>query len=991
MTGVLRRTRYVPILIVAAGLCVGVGLVMATADKPLKGAPDWTSSGEWQFGWWAAFGVAASGDVDNDGHSDLVVGAPWHNHGSTIPGAGKVYLFLWDDVNQELSQTWTWTDEANAQEWFGTPVLGDFNGDGDLDLAVGAPGPWNGGNPGPESNGNVYIYYGTGLSTVFPPDPDQTISSPGSQPGAPEQFGWSLASASVTGDDSGPDGFVDLIVGAYGYSQDPYWALGRAYVFHGGLGGLPATPSWTTTGDSLLEQRGGSVDSAGDVNGDGFDEIIIGAQGEDQIRGAAYLWYGGQDHDQDPLTPRQLGNPMQPDWSAFGEKSGDKFGAVVAPAGDVDGNGYDDVIIGAYTFDTATKAEAGKAYLYLSSAGVLPPPPPGSPQPYTPADWSATGCDEGAWFGIDVASAGDVDNDGNSDILVGAHGLENGTGRAYLYLGGSAGPSPRHDWCSAGDSQEGSAFGWVVASAGDVDDDGRDEVYVAAPYYDHPGPNGQPGDGDDVPVAGKGYVFFPGFDCTEVLTAPGPLTTPSWTDMGTERHHHFGLSVASAGDVNCDSFDDILVGRPGIWGEPNGPLGAAFVYHGGASGVSNPPAWSDERPGPADPDCDATHDLYGTSVALAGDVNGDGFPDIIVGAPREGHSNPCNEAGRAYLYYGDCTGISATPGWIQDGEDVVLGGTYYPEFGISVSSAGDVNGDGYDDVVIGAALDFGVGTGKAYVYHGSPAGLLPNYSWPDPFNPVDGSTVYPSASGPGSNFGFSVASADVNADAYSDIIIGGPSYDTGGNGSQGAAFVFYGSAGGIVTPPPFQHHDAWFSSGDNQQGAQFGRAVAAAGFFNNDAFADVIVGAPHYDDTLQSQGRVYIFHGGPTGLTFGNWSQVGEGSSDLLGWAVACAGDVDQDCLDDVIVGAPHWQNAQGDQLGRAYIFLGGSASGSAAAWVVDGEEEFSNFGIAVGAAGDVNGDCIPDVIVGADGHDEFNNPPLYHYGKAFVFQGAPP
>jgi len=175
-----------------------------------------------------------------------------------------------------------------------------------------------------------------------------------------------------------------------------------------------------------------------------------------------------------------------------------------------------------------------------------------------------------------------------------------------------------------------------------------------------------------------------------------------WTAMGESTSDRFGYSVASAGDVNGDGYDDVVVGAYNNDGAGS-DAGEAYVYHGSSSGLSATPDWSDLG--------EAADDRFGYSVAPAGDVNGDGYDDVIVGAHRNDGAG--SDAGEAYVYHGSSSGLSATPDWSDQGE------ADSDEFGGNVASAGDVNGDGYDDVIVGAYGNDGGGTnaGKAYVYY----------------------------------------------------------------------------------------------------------------------------------------------------------------------------------------------------------------------------------------------------------------------------------
>src|SRR6185503_1880637 len=154
---------------------------------------------------------------------------------------------------------------------------------------------------------------------------------------------------------------------------------------------------------------------------------------------------------------------------------------------------------------------------------------------------------------------------------------------------------------------------------------------------------------------------------------------------GNQAGGYFGYSVASAGDVNGDGFGDVIVGAE-AYDNPESNEGRAFVYLGSSSGLSPAPDWSAES--------NQASSYYGSSVASAGDVNGDGFGDVLVGAPR--YDSPESNEGRAFLYLGSASGPAAAPIWTAESNQV---GT---DFSRSMASAGDVNGDGYGDVIVGA-------------------------------------------------------------------------------------------------------------------------------------------------------------------------------------------------------------------------------------------------------------------------------------------------
>ncbi len=267
-----------------------------------------------------------------------------------------------------------------------------------------------------------------------------------------------------------------------------------------------------------------------------------------------------------------------------------------------------------------------------------------------------------------------------------------------------------------------------------------------------------------------------------------------------------------------------------------------------------------------------------TSVATAGDVNGDGYSDIIVGAPGE-----ASYAGSVYAYYGGPDSLDTTAGWEE------YSGVEGSAYGFSVGSAGDVNGDGYGDVIVGApSWDNGQSNeGAAWVYLGAAAGLNTTSQWTQESNQVDGS------------FGWSVGRAgDVDGDGYDDIIVGAPYFDNGET-NEGAAWVFLGSNTGVRLAPD------WFIESD-QAYADLGFAVGTGGDVNGDGLSDVIVSAPYWMDGEEDEGAVWVYHGSSADFdtTPDRYIQLNAAETGF-GYSLGTAGDVNRDGYSDVIVGAP--------------------------------------------------------------------------------------
>ena len=183
-------------------------------------------------------------------------------------------------------------------------------------------------------------------------------------------------------------------------------------------------------------------------------------------------------------------------------------------------------------------------------------------------------------------------------------------------------------------------------------------------------------------------IFFLGF--YQFSYAAPLLSSPAWTYESNQVSAYIGTSVATAGDVNGDGYDDVIIGAPFY-----GTGGAAFVFHGSASGLSATPNWIGTG--------DKSGIMFGYSVA-SGDVNGDGNSDVIVGAPSWYETYPTLLRGNIFVYFGSSAGLSTTPNWTS--VDFVtnintLSRVYRSSFGYSVAS-GDVNGDGIDDIIVGA-------------------------------------------------------------------------------------------------------------------------------------------------------------------------------------------------------------------------------------------------------------------------------------------------
>jgi hypothetical protein len=385
-----------------------------------------------------------------------------------------------------------------------------------------------------------------------------------------------------------------------------------------------------------------------------------------------------------------------------------------------------------------------------------------------------------------------------------------------------------------------------------------------------------------------------------------------------------GFSVSSAGDVNNDGYDDVIVGA--YCNNASGDYtGRAYIFFGGPA-MDNIPdvTFTGEAAG----------DDFGWSVSGAGDVNKDGYDDVIVGAQYAGIAKP----GRAYLFFGGPN--------MDNLADVTFTGAFPDDnFGLSVSGAGDVNKDGYDDVIVGAWNNNAGGShaGRAYLYYGGAS--------------VDnGADVTFTGAAANDLFGYSVSDAgDVNKDGYGDVIIGALGYP--GGGYIGRTCIYYGGASMDSTADVVLTGAA---GGDN-----FGRSVSGAGDVNNDGYDDVIIGADGDDTGVSNGGGAHIYYGGASMDNVSDVNLTGAATLDVFGFSVSGAGDVDNDGFDDVVVGAYQVDDG-GDNAGGAYLYLGGANMDSSADAAFAGGSADDHLGWSVSGAGDMNKDGYDEIIIGA-------------------------
>ena len=706
-------------------------------------------------------GTSISGgeDINDDGYADLVIGALWYGsnqegrayifYGETSPSnadaseadviisgtnidaefggkvcltnehvlissleydneTGRVYIFRHVDLPTsglitDNSAYASYIGEAEG-DYFGVGLAGIERGPGQPDcIFIGAM--WND-DGGPDA-GKVYE-----INSLFlDPGAHSAGSISITFTGTAGRFGQSIAGGYLNDDD-----IEDIIIGA------PYYS--KAYVFYN----VPVTDNQAADADLIISGPswfGLSVASPGDFNFDGVGDIVVGAQGYNGYAGKAFVFSGDD------------GTEL---FSAEGIDDDDFFGTSVA-GGDISGDGLGDIIIGSVNFDGTAGAECGKSYVYQ---GIC-----------ENRFCNIVGQSSFSRLGNAVSGAGDVNNDGFPDFIVGAEFVRS----AYVFSGMDGGIL----WTFTGDSF--GNLGASVSGGGDVNNDGYDDLLI--------------GDPGNILSGGVAQVYS-GFDGSLLYEYTGIGAT------STE-----GKALDFVGDLNNDGYDEFVIsnhtynnssGRVRLF---SGVDGSLIKTHLGVSG-----------------------EFLGASVSGGGDINNDGYNDIIIGAPNY------NDFGHVYVISGQNNYVLHT--FVGESSD--------DEFGSACSMAGDVNNDGYDDLIIGAPYHETdeIATGRIYVYSGADWSLL--YSF-------DGEYY-------AERLGSSVCSAgDIDDDCYADFMAG--------TLSKGYVNIYSGVDGSLL------YH--------MKGGLYYGYSISDIGDVNNDGRSAIIVGE-HWNNTGgEDAGRVFVY------------------------------------------------------------------------------------------------------------------------------------
>jgi len=772
----------------------------------------------------------------------------------------------------------------------------------------------------------------------------------------------------IRGGDLDGDGIDDAIVAMATHSLDAYRG-GAVMVFRGTGSGLEETPARVWTGKTREERFGHAV-TVGDFDGDGVDDLLVGALQDDSIRGdagAVYVYRGreGAFFEDEPMR------------SLYGRNGGDRFGRGVALC-DFDGDGDLDLAVGAADAEDISRAprenQQGAVQIFESRDGGFPSVPDRTVYGELPrgGEWVAH---DNMRLGESI-TAGDVDGDGFCDLV--AYALQpdpdsRDDGAVFVFRGGEGGLErrPAIVWAAMAEGDRRNRFGFRLA-VHDFDGDGRGEVVASHHGHDSDEQNdrgavylfaGRALEGEATTVLGtddaawrvrgaaQSNIFGFAFDVADmdgdgredlVIAEPRgtfpesetsragmihvfrgrsgalPEETPALTVEGVGNDERFGLGMGAVGNVNRVDGDDLVLFAPYHDTDDGHDAGALYFLPEDLGSATL-----------LDPQLVPSGQLLGRSVSVLGDLDGDGYPEVAVGAneaDREGSLN----VGAVWIHRGTADGVELEPAMRLDS---FSGHSSDDHLGWAMTPAGDFDGDGVDDFAVVARYDdpptepaegtIHVGscptervfnTGAVYVFQGTPGGLPASQP----------AFVY---YGPGGELRSVAAGTDLDGDGYDDLLVGRP----GWNGRQGGFALVRGGpsvSGTVVVRCEADH----VYLGEPETATELGAGLAWMEDLDGDGCPEIAAGAPagEVDSGRGDEGFVDVI------LGWDGWSEVstcarttpGEVIRVYSGSRFAQAGrqlasaDLDGDGLPDLIVGADDYRDSAGE-VGRVYVALG--------------------------------------------------------------------
>jgi len=494
------------------------------------------------------------------------------------------------------------------------------------------------------------------------------------------------------------------------------------------LSSLNGKNGFKINGEAANDYSGYSVSAAGDINGDGIADLLIGAYGARNYAGSTYVVFGS--HSGFPSSFELSSLNGTNGFKISGVTAGDQSGASISAAGDINGDGIADLLIGARYASPLGRNQAGSTYVVFGSRSAFPSSFELSSLNGTNG-FRLNGVVANDRSGYSVSAAGDINGDGIDDLLLGAPNARGNAGITYVVFGSRSAFPSSLELSSLNDANgfklNGEAVndysGFSVNAAGDINGDSIADLLVGAPYADSSGRND----------AGSTYVVFGSRNAFPSSLELSNLNgTNGFKLNGEAVNDYSGFSVNAAGDINGDGIADLLIGAYNARPSGRNQAGSTYVVFGSCNSFSSSFELSSLNGiNGFKLNGEATNDFSGWSVSAAGDINGDGISDLLIGAYGADHSGR-GAAGSTYVVFGSRNGFPSSfeLSSLNGINGFKLNGIAASDYsGISVSTAGDINGDGIADLLIGAPNASSSGrtnAGSTYVVFGSSLELWTN-------------------------------------------------------------------------------------------------------------------------------------------------------------------------------------------------------------------------------------------------------------------------
>jgi len=881
MTETLKRTSF---LLLALGLSFS-GILQADDGEVIRhqkisnlagGLAENTREGG-ALGW----SIASIGDLDGDGVQDFAVGAPYYDENYYLE-KGSVWIFFMRTDGQIKrmqrigSSCGGFRGHLDIFDDFGKSVtcIGDVDGDGVVDLAVGAPGDDDGMGWEDYNAGAVWILFLNRDGTV---KSEQKISSTEGWLYAYLTYGTEFGTC-VTGlGDLNGDKIPDLAVGAPHGSASPYpypEFTGVVYILFltregtvtvtqaisNGVGGFPRP---------LVENNrfGSALAGIGDFDGDSVNDLVVGCRNDHdglQGAGAIYLLFLKRDG-----TVRDLRKySMTEGGLHLNLQEWDHYGISVGNLGDLDGNGVTDLAVGVRGGHTPPRSNGFVHVLFLEADATV------MSTSLISAGMFGVTLNPAPFFACAISGPGDLNGDGIRDMAVGAwqharDASEDECGTVFNLFMKPDGSVLRHQEIAVDKGgyidrpiSLGDRFGSSVATIGDLDGDGLDDLAV--------GLRGEDGGGQ---YRGAVRLLRLHEDGTvDPWLKIGDLS--GWTGGPLDDNDRFGTSIASLGDLDGNGMADLAVGADGDDDGTN-DSGAVWVLFldttGAVMGQQKISGTEGGFSGPL-----VVGNRFGSSVAGIGDLDGDGIQDLAVGATGDPDGAQWSTRGAVWILFMNNDGTVAGEQKISD-----LAGNFggdlgeLDHFGSSLAYLGDLDGDGLTELAVGAKLDDdgGLDFGAVWILSLNSDGTVNRYQKISTGNGGFSGTLLTQG-----NFGASaVRVGDINDDGVSDLAVGAPGREWFGS-DDGTVWVLLLNEDGTVQVNREIGSAAGGFTGALDPRDQFGSSLAAPGDLDNDWIPDLVAGAMGDDD------------GGPT-IRGALWTLFLEGTVRTISADLACVPD----------------------------------------------------------------------------------------------------